>query len=686
MTASKSNTNKYMWINFKQKLFDTKIFIMLVIFNLMALPYLFLLSYLNRANGLLIVPFFAFALIFGAGIFIPLLKFSYLNQRAKVDMVYSLPLTRKQQFLSDYFAGLTLYLIPYIVQMILIQVLPFFLRMEENSQHNSYTITRFFYKQDRAFFFTLVVMFMMILLYTLTVFVMSCTGSLFEAISASVYCNFLIPLLFWTINNNIIGSLFSIDSNEFIYDLLKRTSPIGGLFYLFTDLYRITWTNIFNYLIPVLITTLVLYFLSYHIQTKRKAEDVSKPFVTRLFYYFVLGSFIFIIGTILFGNGTGYINLVVVLSIIYTLIELVSNRGFIKLKISFIRYGITLSAFILFLFVYTKTEGFGLVYRTTKPSNLNSIEYAFDGVLIQTDYHTNTNTINDKENMEILLEFQNRQLKKHKINDVNIERSGSNKYQAYKEFATVEYAYTEKEENFIYEAQSTFEMIFDVKAGFDYSRSYDVSFEDLILLAPIELSDSYIDAKIDSLINNNYIYAYISDLYSTRSLDLSTSKRQLITSLLEALRLDLKEISLENYLKPKTSTGVVLTFSNDYKVDVNPDYKHTIAYLKKNNLWIDKNETNYQSLLAISNIFIVAPEMDEENAASYYTSKEDYHSLIVKNKVTELTDDVITLLNNAAYHYVTDEPSYYLYVNQYRYVIPAKFADVAARVDDYFSK
>lgn len=217
MIASKSNN--YAMVNFKQKAMDVKLFIVLMILNLMAFPYLMISMLQNGYRNTIFISFIAYALIFACGIYIPLQKFLYMNQKSKVDMVYALPLTRKQQFLSDYFAGLTLYVIPYLIQMILTQIILFVLRnIKIGYMFNLYR-TKSFYEHQSLFKFMFIALLLMIFLYTLTVFIISCTGNLFEAITASVYFNFIIPLFFYTLNINIIGSLYSISENELIYKI-----------------------------------------------------------------------------------------------------------------------------------------------------------------------------------------------------------------------------------------------------------------------------------------------------------------------------------------------------------------------------------------------------------------------------------------------------------------------------------
>lgn len=676
MIANKSNN--YAIINFKQKAMDVKLFIVLMILNLMAFPYT-MISTLRNDNGYSIfISFIAYALIFACGIFIPLQKFQYMNQKSKVDMVYALPLTRKQQFLSDYFAGLTLYVIPYFLQMLLTQIILFVLRkIKVGHNFNSYrTLT--IYEHQSLFKFMFIAFLMMVFLYTLTVFIISCTGSLFEAITASVYFNFIIPLFFYTLNNNIIGSLYSISENALIYKILERTSPIGGLVYLFSQSneLQISW------LLAYLFVILLIFLLSLKIQTKRLAEEVTKPFVVTAFYYTILASIVFIIGSLLYKQGIGYLNLFVILSVVFFIFEVITNRGLNKMLRVFTRYVVILSSVLLFLFVFKTSDGFGLAYRTSNASNLKSITLTYDGILHQDEYQYNSVTLKDPKNIEYLLKFQDSQLKK--LDQVK-QRAKANNMIHVKMY---ELGIKDNEidsvssPDYIVDTTTRIDFTFDLKFGMDYSRYYDTTLEDLLMLAPIELSGEYIDQMIERFNERSNIY--ISDIYSTKSFNLNKTRSSVYKGLLEALRKDLKEIPLDDYLKPNTSTCMKLYFDNAPEISVHPSYTNTIQFLKDNDLYITLNENDYKSLLSTRNVFLVTPENESEYRSNYYTSKEDYQSITQQCQITELTDDVATLLENAMYQYVTDEPCYYLFVDQYRYVIPADYNEVASRVYSEF--
>ena len=61
------------------------------------------------------IPVFATAIAIIIGIFIAFNSFSYLYKKSNVDMYMPLPLTTRQRFFSDFLAGVTSYIGPFLV-------------------------------------------------------------------------------------------------------------------------------------------------------------------------------------------------------------------------------------------------------------------------------------------------------------------------------------------------------------------------------------------------------------------------------------------------------------------------------------------------------------------------------------------------------------------------------------------
>jgi len=198
---------------------------------------------------------------------IPLNLFDYLYQKTKIDDVLKLPLTRRELFFSDYLSGLILYIIPIFGQFIISMIL-LLLRTTKFVNYflkNNVTMDDSFHKVLRLAFFTyLFIMIGLIFLYTLTVLVLSCVGNTFEAITASLYVNLLIPGVIYSVGYLLLNRLFGISFRILFQRLIYFTSPGGILLYLGTNLNRLLYsaTGLWTLFLAFLMT-LAMLWLSY---------------------------------------------------------------------------------------------------------------------------------------------------------------------------------------------------------------------------------------------------------------------------------------------------------------------------------------------------------------------------------------------------------------------------------------
>ena len=100
-TPLKTNEKKPFWINFSLNLNRTKVFIMLIILQLISLPLLMIMTmrYLSHEDETAVInigAYFALAILAMSisvllGIIIATNTFNHLHKKSIVDMVYSLP-------------------------------------------------------------------------------------------------------------------------------------------------------------------------------------------------------------------------------------------------------------------------------------------------------------------------------------------------------------------------------------------------------------------------------------------------------------------------------------------------------------------------------------------------------------------------------------------------------------------
>ena len=321
ITQLKQRTNKMFWKNFILNLKQSKkILIVISILQMMGLP---LLSVLMTAVAIdedsmsvISVGFFAMISIFCimvsiiCGIIIAVNNFSYLYKKSQVDMIYSLPIKRKYKFISDFLSGLAVYLVPYIVACILSMSILLasgvcVKNMSEVLEDGSFMT---FVMQGE-----IAGLLIMILLYTLTVLVLNCCGTLFESIINILIINILIPGLITVIAAMFFADLYGVSIFDTILPVLGYTSPIGaGIYLVFLvsnesgylysssdDLMGcISAGSYGKWVIFFLLFTAAVFALSMFLYMKRKAEDVSKPYVYKLLYYLVITSVLMAISLI----------------------------------------------------------------------------------------------------------------------------------------------------------------------------------------------------------------------------------------------------------------------------------------------------------------------------------------------------------------------------------------------------
>lgn len=307
--------------------------------------------------------------------------------KSKVDMLYSLPLTGRQRFFSNYLGGLGMYVIPYIVACLIgwIVMLAFtpLVRsvMDTTEEINSISLLYRYY-----FLITFGLLLLMWMYYTISVLITSCCGTLFENIYTNVLLNLLIPgtlaILLAVICFNVNAISF-----EYSWDVIGHTSPIGGAIYLLyllatkmetlseyfmSDYYTSTYTATAGELgdlglapayirwalIIILLTTAIL-ILAWRLYEHRKAELVGKPFIYLGIYYIILTAIAVCILCITQASSETLIPVLIFSMIVYFIMEVIRKRGFKKFWMSAISYVITVVVTLGGLQIVSVTDAFG---------------------------------------------------------------------------------------------------------------------------------------------------------------------------------------------------------------------------------------------------------------------------------------------------------------------------------------
>lgn len=392
MTAVTTSENKkkgFFSVRFRSKFSeDMKLFVTNIVFQLLCLPVFagILIWETHLQNNQVIdridsIPFaviasIAFILSLGMGFVIPMVNFRYLYNKSLVDMNYSLPLNNRQRFFADYSSGLITYVVPFLIGGIVALIV---LLIGSCCVEMDYVMD-YIYDMVRIFFIMIIGL---ILLYTISVFAITFAGSTFEALFSIAAVNVMIPLFIYITWGNIVSAAHfgltesSVTKNYTFF----TTSPIGvlGFFITYLDDYYMPHSYIssgavydlteytfmdsmyFNFIIRSLIFIAVIIAITFLLYKHRKAEDVSKPYVYKAFYYIIMSAAVYSIVTIMKMTSikSGLIAALIISGIIWFVMEVIRRRGFKRFWTAIISFAAASAAVIGIIKVIELTDGLG---------------------------------------------------------------------------------------------------------------------------------------------------------------------------------------------------------------------------------------------------------------------------------------------------------------------------------------
>lgn len=706
MTAATSTLKKsFFKTHFKNTILENKKFLFIVsVLHLIGYPVIaFTIRYYsehpdNTDESYAIASCIALAIAILSGAIIAISIFNYLYKKSTVDMNLSLPLTTRQRFLSEYFAGLTIYIVPAIIGGLIGTVI-LLTGKHELMEFLKYTI-----------YIGSVVIIGMILYYSLTVLILSCCGSLFETILSTLLINAMIPASIYLLSYTIISNdSFGLSSNSLFLNQIFISSPIGNaafIIYFFdnVNMYGNVNTNLYvHWLIPTLIFTVLIVLLSYFLYKKRKAEQVSKPYVYKFIYYAILFFVTFCIISI-FKVSTGssdytaqtdstpidasFFPAVMCSSIVFFIMEIISNRGFKKFWLSILKFAGTITCIYAVLLLCHATNGFGV-------NKYVPLESAVDNVIIDFD---NTSTYN--------LPIRN----KHTIHDVVslhekvIKEKYEDKNTSHKEISESELDQRIKNGALATYNRKNISITYYLKNGSILTREYNVSDEQMEqLYASMMTGRDYAEYCYHKL---SYSFAFRVEndknagnieIYNKINQKISTTKLTVdeFSKLIKAYKNDIENMSADSFYTDKI-IGTI-----DLKYPIRESFINTLNFLEEYcNISIDDFEVtslgdNNSVAIFKDVVQIVKGNYDEYCYYNYYnsyaqSSKPSYTILskyisLCNNSPTSVAEysrdsivneivnkkDFIDLLNNASVYYDNDEIGGIIVVNnQILYLSP----------------
>ena len=708
MTAKVSTSN--FSTNFKYKVKSNfRIMIIIFILHLVAAPLnlINLIVYLNSKKNTDISSFgfnelypiigvITTGLAAVSGIIIAMNLYNYLYKKSVVDMTLSLPLTTKQRFFSDFLAGIFTYLVPFLASSIIALII--------NGIGSAVIPDWSFsvYGDITTSLITLIVdgFFCMLMVYVLTVLVLSCCGSMFESLAYTVILNGLIPGTIAVFGYIFIGNLFGIDASTNILPIIEKTSPISGLIHLTSSTVNGSANMLeikISWLIPFIIITGIYFAGSYFLYMKRKAESVSKPFVYKAFYYVMITGITFCIGTLftMGGRSKNIIPLIIITAVIYLIFEVITNRGFKKFYMSVIRYVITIVAVVGISYLFEVTEGFGAVTKIPDADNVKSVEMNYTGVFNTNIYndndkltvYTDRNTIKSVVKMHRMVIDNYNEQKNEGYNNLNNRLNNKTYYPNESGTVGLGTYYTIK---------------YNLKNGSSITRNYVLNFDEFIQLIKVDRTDELINRYIyhisPSYIRNNTSNSITSINVRSPIFESDSSKTKLtdsmVNDLLNCMKTDIKSMSDDEYYTSDKDTLAVLNF-DIYNTDydnytgrdfyINENYVNTLMFLKTNNIRIPSSSFDVNDFKVYNNKMIIyAPETvgTEVDGKTYYPTINGYNAYQGNETqfISDSSDELLQILPHLRADYIATEPCYRIDVNGKAFTVPPQYKDLAYKV------
>lgn len=380
---------------------------------------------------------------------VPLEMFSYLHRKTKTDMIFSLPLTKKQRFISDYLTGFSIIMIPlFVVGVVCTLIITIALNFKIDNSVFDYIVSN----SDicPVLWKTLFCGFLMVLFaYTTIVMVCQFVGTIMDGIIFSVVTLGIIPAVFALIAYYAGDNVYCGNADEFEI-LYEATSPVGNIIYLGINILDMQETNypLYLYIIIDVVFILLTLFAAYKMHLKRTAESVGKSIVFKAIYN------IFVILIAVCVTAFAFVSDEIVVFIIagvvvFSLFVIFSNRGKFKVRKiigSFANYVFAIigTVFVLFLIQYTETFGYGNFIPSAGLVKNLSVDLCGGDIssYIDIDY-------TDKSEIKKVEKFHKKLIKQNKEFDLDSTIISGNIYLQY-----------------------------ELKTGIKITRSYDVSLAD----------------------------------------------------------------------------------------------------------------------------------------------------------------------------------------------------------------
>ena len=315
----------------------------------------------------------------GASCVIPMVIFSYLNNRRALDVFHALPVKRETQFTGNILAGLFLLFVPYLAA-----ILPVAALCDLSYRWN----TIGFYSSGALWESNLLLVTVIagigLMLFMLMSFMMFCCSTVIE--SAGYFAIILFGYFGLIVGGSeMIGDMTFGYSDFGLTDFLLRFSPFSFV----TDVVQNTRKQALFFLIQMLLVAALFWVLAFRRAIGRKSEQAG-GYVYPPVYYIAAGGGA-VVGTIvldlLFSSGVkGLIFSVICGVLFYVILDSIRNRGLKNITRSLSTCGIVAVFFGVFVLCIHLTGTFGYENNIPSLKEISSVSVSSDIARLDSDF------------------------------------------------------------------------------------------------------------------------------------------------------------------------------------------------------------------------------------------------------------------------------------------------------------
>lgn len=721
-----------------------KLMVIIFILHIMAMPMLIISAMIQMfENGkafdldiYAVIAVFTTGLGAAAGLICALSVFSYLYKKTDVDMRMGLPMSTPQRFVSDFVSGLFIYIVPFIAAQIFTWILllighlgfdgkTFYIHSSDDPIEVTSSWTCDAFSTAAPFLWRIIIggILLMVMFYTVTVFVASLCGNIFESIGYNILLNILVPLVAYMLISAVMDNAPGVSIDRYAYKTISLCGPFGGVAGLvlsLNDIYYEDNNRIFAayYTYPqwcglFLLITVLLGAGTYLIYRQRRAEDTGKPVVFGAFYHVILTMSMFCICyAFLVDDGSEIVPMLIITAIVYLVFHVVRNRGFGHILKGIAAYVITIFVAAGSFLLIEKTEGFGIGTYVPDPASVKCVYIPYTGFNEQSqgelayfDIYSKTPTkLTQPENIQTVTDMHKRYIELMKNDQLD------------------------------YDFSQQIEVIYKLKTGKTVFRFITLDEESIKKLMAMDTTDDLRTARADDIENRLGEFAKTADnyrldkdknnveVYESYSVVLSPQWKynengqsadgsisvlysslpaDFTDNLAKALRNDIMNETEENYYKCdlpgyQLSVGYV-------NIDIMGDYTAAIEYLRSCGLDASKLSTvtervakgyvNSNMMSGMSDLGLASYANGTEfRGNTYYLGSgfcfSDYvtygdnvaYEIRYFSSLNEYYDDIAKLLEVSRKRYKSDDVRYNIIVDGTEAAIPAKYNELAERV------